>query len=294
MMKRFSRKLIASWRKTDGFQKLLIAGLTLLAAFMMLPIVFIFNHAFKPIGELFLYPPRFFVQNPTWENFANLFLKTQSSVVPFTRYLFNSIVVTGFSMIAVIVVSSLAAYAFSKHDFPGKQLFFSLTIVSLMFAPEAVLIPRYLVMANLGIMNSYIAHIFPYIAAPVSVFLFKQFVDQIPKDLIEAAKIDGAGEFRIYWNIVVPVCMPAVATIGILTFQAVWMQTETSTLYTQVESLKTLPYYVMTLTNGLANNVVGQGVAAAVSLLLFFPNLMIFLLFQRKVIATMANSGIKS
>lgn len=293
MMKRMGRKLVKQWRSTDFFQKLLLAMLTLLAAFMLLPIVFIFNHAFKPINELFLYPPRFFVQNATFENFSNLLFKTQSSVIPFTRYLFNSIIISAATLVAVILVSSLAAYAFSKHNFPGKNLFFSLTIVSLMFAPEAVMIPRYLVVAELGIMNTYFAHIFPFIAAPVSVFLFKQFVDQIPKDLIEAAKIDGAKEFRIYYQIVLPVCMPAIATIGILTFQGTWSQAETSTLYTQVESLKTLPYYAITLTNGLANNVVGQGIAAAVSLLMFLPNLIIFLLFQRKVIATMANSGIK-
>jgi len=292
-MKRMGRVLARQWRSTDFFQKLLLVMLTLLAAFMLLPIVFIFNHAFKPINELFLYPPRFFVQHATLENFSNLLFKTQSSVIPFTRYLFNSVVIAAATLVAVILVSSLAAYAFSKHSFLGKNVFFSLTIVSLMFAPEAVVIPRYLVVAELGIMNTYFAHIFPFIAAPVSVFLFKQFVDQIPRDLIEAAKIDGAREFGIYYRIVLPVCMPAIATIGILTFQGTWSQTETSTLYTQIESLKTLPYYVMTLTNGLANNVVGQGIAAAASLLMFLPNLIIFLLFQRKVIATMANSGIK-
>ncbi|WP_192894539.1 carbohydrate ABC transporter permease [Paenibacillus contaminans] len=293
MMKRFVKKLARHWKSTDFFQKMLLVLLTLLAAFMLLPIVFIFNHAFKPINELFLYPPRFFVQHATLENVTNLMFKTQSTAIPFTRYLFNSIIVSAATLIAVILVSSLAAYAFSKHEFPGKKLFFALTIVSLMFAPEAVIIPRYLVVAKLGIMNTYFAHIFPFIAAPVSVFLFKQFVDQIPRDLIEAAKIDGAKEFRIYYGIVLPVCMPAVATIGILTFQGTWSQSETSTLFTQVESLKTLPYYAMTLTNGLANNVVGQGIAAVVTLLMFLPNLIIFLLFQRKVIATMANSGIK-
>lgn len=292
-MRRMLKPLTASWKRTDFFQKMLALLLTILAGFMLLPIVFIFNHAFKPISELFLYPPRFFVQNATVENFSNLLLKTQATIVPFSRYLFNSVLITGLTVVVVIIVNSLSAYAFSKHQFPGKNLFFSLTVISLMFAPEAVMIPRYLVVAELGIMNTYFAHIFPYIAAPVTVFLFKQFVDQIPRDLIEAAKIDGAKEIRIFTRIVLPLCMPAIATIGILTFQGTWSQTETSTLYTQMESLKTLPYYAMTLTNGLANNVVGQGIAAAVTLLLFVPNLLIFLLFQRKVIATMANSGIK-
>jgi ABC-type glycerol-3-phosphate transport system permease component len=187
----------------------------------------------------------------------------------------------------------MAAFAFSKHRFPGSKLCFSVIILSLMFAPETVAIPRYLVAANIGIMNTYFAHIVPLLAAPVSVFLMKQFVDQLPDELLEAAKMDGAGEWLTFLRIVLPVCMPAIATVGILTFQASWNQMETSTLYTQTESLKTLPYYISTLTNGIANNVVGQGIAAAATLLVFMPNLIIFLSFQRKVIATMAHSGIK-
>ncbi|WP_274362145.1 carbohydrate ABC transporter permease [Paenibacillus thermotolerans] len=291
-MKRF-KLLWAAWKRIDAFQKISLIFLVLLGLFMALPIIFIVNHAFKPINELFLYPPRFIVQDPTLENFRELFLKTQTLVIPFTRYLFNSLLTTSVTMVCVIVVSSLAAYAFSKHRFPGSKLFFSMTIFALMFAPEAVAIPRYLVIANIGIMNTYLAHIVPLIAAPTSVFLMKQFVDQIPNELLEAAKIDGAKEFTMFFRIVMPVCMPAVATVAILTFQASWSQAETSNLYVQMESLKTLPYYVMTLTNGLANNVVGQGVAAAVGLVMFVPNLIIFLISQRKVLATMAHSGIK-
>ncbi|WP_309120210.1 carbohydrate ABC transporter permease [Paenibacillus sp.] len=287
------QRMMRSWGKIDTFQKIAFMFLVLLAVFMALPIVFIMNHAFKPITELFAYPPTFFVRQPTMENFDQLFLRSHSMVIPFTRYLFNSLLITTLTVISVVFVSAIAAYAFSKHRFPGKNVFFSLTIFALMFAPEAVVIPRYLVIANLGIMNTYFVHILPFIAAPVSVFLMKQFIDQIPKELIEAAKIDGASELRIFSRIVIPVCAPAISTIAILTFQGAWLQTESSVMFTQVESMKTLPYYIMTLTNGLANNVVGQGVAAATTLILFVPNLIIFLVFQRKVIATMAHSGIK-
>ncbi len=286
-------RITAKWRSVDTFQKLSILALTILAIFMFLPIVFIINHAFKPINELFLYPPRFFVHHPTLENFRNLLLKTQSLSIPFTRYLFNSVITTTITVFGVIFVSSLSAYALSKHPFPGRNFIFSLTILSLMFAPEAVVIPRYLVIANLHIMNTYFVHILPYIAAPVSVFLMKGFIDQIPNSLMEAAKIDGAREFLIFWRIVMPICAPAIATVGILTFQAAWSQLETSTLFTQVESMKTLPYYVLSLTNGVSNNVVGQGIAAAGTLVVFLPNVIIFLLFQRRVMATMAHSGIK-
>ncbi|MBP1990704.1 carbohydrate ABC transporter permease [Paenibacillus eucommiae] len=279
--------------KLDPFQTFTMIGLSLLALFMLLPIVFIINHAFKPISELFLYPPRFWSSQPTWFNFQQLILKSQTTVIPFSRYLFNSVLTTGVTVAGVIFISSMAAYAFSKQRFMGSGLLFSFTIVALMFAPETVAIPRFLVIANLGIMDTYLVHVLPLLAAPVGVFLMKQFIDQIPNELIEAAKIDGAQEFMVFFRIVLPVCMPAVATIGILAFQGSWAQTETSSLFTHTESMKTLPYYTMTLTNGLANNVVGQGIAAAAGLIMFLPNLVVFLLFQRRVLNTMAHSGIK-
>ncbi|PYI56643.1 ABC transporter permease [Paenibacillus flagellatus] len=287
------RAIALAWRRSDAFQKTAFALLALLAAFMLLPIVFVFSHAFKPINELFLYPPRFWVMEPTIVNFQNLLLRTQSLTIPFTRYLFNSVLTTALTVAFTILVSSMAAYAFSKHRFPGSKPIFAIIILSLMFAPEAVAIPRYLVIARIGIMDTYFAHVVPLLAAPVSVFLMKQFVDQLPDELLEAARMDGAGDWTAFFRLVLPICLPAVATVGILTFQASWNQMETSSLYTQTESMKTLPYYVTTLTNGIANNVVGQGIAAAATLLVFVPNLIIFLAFQRKVIATMAHSGIK-
>lgn len=284
---------IGKRRKVDAFQIVTMVWLTLLAIFMLMPIVFIINHAFKPISELFLYPPRFWSSQPTLFNFQQLLLKSQATAIPFTRYLFNSITTTAVTVTGVIFVSSMAAFAFSKQQFIGRQLFFSFTIIALMFAPETVAIPRYLVIANVGIMDTYLVHVLPLLAAPVGVFLMKQFMDQIPNELIEAAKIDGAKDWVVFVRIALPVCMPAVATVGILAFQGSWAQTETSVLFTHTESMKTLPYYTMTLTNGLANNVVGQGIAAAAGLIMFIPNLVIFLLFQRRVLSTMAHSGIK-
>jgi len=291
--KRRIRLSLARWKKIDLFQVFAMTGLTLLAIFMLLPIVFIMNHAFKPISELFLYPPRFWTNQPTLFNFQQLLLKSQTAVIPFSRYFFNSALTTLVTVAGTIFVSSMAAYAFAKQRFIGRELFFSFTIVALMFAPETVAIPRYLVIANLGIMDTFLVHVLPLLAAPVGVFLMKQFMEQIPNELIEAAKIDGAKEFVVFFRIALPICMPAVATIGILAFQGSWSQTETSVLFTQTESMKTLPYFTMTLTNGLANNVVGQGVAAAAGLMMFVPNLVVFLLFQRRVLNTMAHSGIK-
>lgn len=279
--------------KADNFQKFLYVLLTILGIFMLLPLIFIFNHALKPFSELFIYPPRIWVRNPTLQNFQELFTVTSTSVIPVTRYLFNSIVMTAMVVASTIIVSALCAYPLSKHRFPGAKILFSTIIISLMFAPETVGIPRYLVAANIGIMNNYLGHVLPLLAAPVSVFLMKQFVDQVPNELLEAAKMDGAREFTVFMKVVIPMIMPAVATVAILTFQGAWANVETSRLFMQDEAMKTFPFFMSTLTNGLANSVARQGAAAVASLIMFLPNLIIFMFFQSKVIATMAHSGIK-
>jgi ABC-type glycerol-3-phosphate transport system permease component len=170
---------------------------------------------------------------------------------------------------------------------------FATILLTLMFAPETVGIPRYLVVSNLHIMNTYFGHILPLLASSVGVFLMKQFVDQVPNELLEAAKIDGAREFTVFYKIVIPMIMPAVATVSILTFQTAWGNIETSRLFMQDESMKTFPFFLTTFTTGTVNSVARQGVAAAGALILFLPNFIFFLFFQRKVIATMAHSGIK-
>ncbi|MCK9862146.1 carbohydrate ABC transporter permease [Paenibacillus sp. ATY16] len=279
--------------RTDGFQWMLYLILTLFSLFMLLPIVYIFNHSLKPYSELFAYPPAIFVQHPTFQNFRELFLISNSSLVPVSRYVFNSIFVAVVVVMGMIMVSSLCAYPLSKHKFPGHRLFFAIILLSLMFAPETVVIPRYLVVVRLHLMNTYWGHILPHLAAPVSVFLMKQFFDQVPNELLEAGKIDGASEWTLFSRVLMPLCMPAVATIAILSFQNSWANVESSSFFMQEESMRTFPFFLSTLTNGLANNIARQGAAAAATLILFLPNFIIFLLFQRKVIATMAHSGIK-
>jgi ABC-type glycerol-3-phosphate transport system permease component len=297
---RFSRMLSSvglrrnRLNKIDGFQKVLYVLLTLIGLFMVVPIVFLFTNALKPVQELFIFPPRIYVEDPTLQNFKDLFLLTANSVVPATRYLFNSIVVTTLTVVGVVMVSALCAYPLAKHKFPGRDLLFATLLLSLMFAAETVNIPRYLVVSNLGIMNTYLGHILPHLAAPVSVFLMRQFVDQgVPNELLEAAKVDGARELTVFFRIVIPLIMPAVATVAILTFQSAWGDLTTSRLFMQDESMKTFPFFMNTFVTGGATGIARQGVMAASGLVLFLPNLLFFLFFQRKVIATMAHSGIK-
>lgn len=284
---------LREFRHMDRTQYVILFFLTLLSAFMLLPIVYIINHAFKPLHELFLFPPTFIVQEPTTQNFVELLSLTQSTFVPVSRYIFNSVIVTIVTTVTMVVTSAFCAYALSKHRFPGANFVFSMIMLSLLFVPTVIQIPRFVVIQNLGIMNTYWGHVLPLIAMPVGVFLIKQFMDQVPNEIMEAAKIDGASEIRTFLQIVIPLVTPAIATIAIIAFQTVWGNTETSQLFMQDESMKTLPYYMMSLTANLANSVARQGAAAAGALIMFLPQLIIFLFFQRKVIATMAHSGIK-
>ena len=263
-----------------------------MSVFMVLPLIFIINHAFKPINELFAFPPRFFVIRPTLDNFRMLFGGRIAGGIPMTRYFFNSLLVSAIVVFLTIVISTMAAYALSKKQFKMKKAMFEVNTIALMFVPIAVAIPRYLIIANLGIIDTMLAHVLPLLAMPVGLFLVKQFIDQLPNELIEAAKIDGATDFRIYWQIVMPLIKPAIATMAILSFQAVWNNVETSDVFINEESLRTLAFYMQTLT-GQDNSVAGAGVAAAASLVMFLPNLIIFIFMQSKVMDTMAHSGIK-
>jgi ABC-type glycerol-3-phosphate transport system permease component len=266
-----------------------------LVVFMVLPIVFVFSNAFKPPDELFAYPPRFFVINPTTKNFTDLFARLSTSGVPITRYLFNSILITVVTIAASVIVSSTAAYALSKKRFKLKQTLFAINTVALMFVPIAVTIPRFLIIERLGLIDTFLVHILPVLALPVGLFLIKQFIDGIPDEVIEAARVDGATDLWIYWAIILPMIRPALATIAILTFQATWNNTEISTLYVNSESLKTFAFFLTTLTGTTAgaNAVAGQGMAAAAALILFLPNLIIFMLLQSQVMNTMSHSGLK-
>jgi ABC-type glycerol-3-phosphate transport system permease component len=264
-----------------------------LAFFMMLPILFIISHAFKPIDELFAFPPRFLVQKPTFDNFRDLFFTTSTSGIPFSRFIFNSLLVTISVMFLSVFISALAAYAMAKMKFKLRKVLFEVNTLALMFVPIAVQIPRYLVVDQTGMLDTYFAHILPLLAMPIGLFLLKQFIDQVPEELKEAAIIDGASEFTVFRKVIVPVIMPALATVAILAFQAVWNNVETSNYYVNDESLKTLSFFMSSVASGSGNTIAGQGMSAAASLLMFVPNLVIFVLLQSKVMNTMAHSGLK-
>lgn len=262
------------------------------AIVMALPMVYIFVTAFKPLNELFAYPPRFFVRNPTMQNFRDLARTSSTMGIPFSRYLLNSIFSTVIVVSLSILLSLTAGYVLSKKNFRGKNVLFTINTLSLMFVPAAVGIPRYILISGVSLTNTFLVHILPMLAMPVGLFLVKQFIDSVPNSLIESAQIDGASDYYIVFNVVAPIVKPALVTVGMLAFQASWNAIEASNIYITDDSLKTLPFYMSVLTSQ-ANIVAGAGLSAAASLIQLLPNLVVFIALQSRVINTMAHSGIK-
>ena len=274
-----------------GQIKIMIILLPLLI-FMAMPLVYIANHAFKPMDELFAFPPTFFVKNATLENFEKLIKFSRTSGVPMSRYVFNSLIVTVLTVGLSLLFITMSAFALAKLKFKGRDMMMNVNQMALMFVATAVLIPRYLVIAKLGLIDNIWAHILPLMAYPVALFLVKQFTEQVPDSLIEAAYIDGASDVTVYRKIVIPLIKPAIATATILVFQQVWTNVETSNYYINDDSMKTLTFYMNSMIN-VNNTVAGQGMSAAATLILFIPNLVLFIILQNGVMNTMAHSGIK-
>ena len=208
-----------------------------------------------------------------------------------SRYFLNSLIVTVLTVVLNLIITIMAAYVFSKKKFKIKGALWEVNQMALMFVATAVAIPRYLIIVNIGAYNTWFAHILPLIAMPVGLFLVKQFVDGIPDALIEAAVVDGAGDITILRKVIIPLTKPALATSVVLTFQQVWGNVETSNNYITNEALRTLTYYVNSV--GVNNAVAAAGMVAAANLIMFIPNLVIFICMQSKVMNTMASSGIK-
>ena len=305
MTKRSKRRLIQNGINPTRFSRGQIKFYTYLVPIcliMALPIVFFFMNAFKQMEELFAYPPRFYVNRPTLDNFRRLFSISSSTTIPASRYLFNSILSTALVVTASLCMSVSAGYALSKKKFRLRGPMIEANNLALMFVAIAVMIPRYFVIAYTGLHNTFLANVVPLLAMPVGLFLIKQFVDQIPDTLVEAAVIDGAGDFMILTRIIVPLVKPALATVSILVFQLSWNSAEASMLFINDETLKTFAFYMQNLSAGDSsflqsaaggNSTAGAGVAAAAMLIMFLPNLILFIVLQSKVMNTMAHSGIK-
>ncbi len=276
-------------KQTRGWFGNLIIWLLLTAVgiFMLLPLVYAIMQSFKPIDELFLYPPRFYVMRPVTTNYTMLLRLINNLWVPFSRYLFNSVLITIVVTVGQILITSAAAYTMSKFK-TGISWMFQVVVLTLLFNGTVLAIPRYIIMNELNVVNTYWAYILPALPSSMGLFLMKQFMDQLPYALIEASMIDGANHFKIYWSIIMPSVKPAWLTLLIFSFQSIWSITGGSLIYD--EELKMLPDAINQVLSG---SIERTGASTAGSVLLMIPPIVIFIFTQSNVVQTMTSSGIK-
>ncbi len=262
--------------------------LILMAYIMAIPIIFTVSNSLKPLDELFRFPPRFYALHPTTDNFADLIVNMGKSTVTFSRYIFNTVLITAAGTAGHLIVASMAAFVLSKYDFPGGKGFFKLATVALMFTGYATSIPNYIILNKLGWINTYWAIIIPAFASPMGLFLMKQFMEGLPMALIEAAKIDGASEWRVFTQIVMPNVKPAWMTLIIFSVQGLW--NNRASMYIYSEEKKTLVYALQQIQAG---GIARAGQSAAVSVVVMIVPVLIFIFSESQILETMASSGIK-
>lgn len=277
--RRFSRSI--------GGNILIFLFLSALGVFMALPLVYAIVTAFKPVEELFLFPPTFWVKRPTLGNFTSLFRLVANLSVPFSRYVFNSLLICAVGTVGHLLLASMAAYPLALHRLKVKW-FFNLVVTALLFNGTVLWLPTYVVLAKLGVINTYFSLILPSLAMPLGLFLMKQFMEQLPASVIESASIDGAGQFTILYRIVMPSVKPAWLTLMVFAFQNIWNQNSTGMIFD--EQLKTINVAVSSIASG---SFVRAGASMAGSLLMMIPPILVFLVSQSGVMETMAYSGVK-
>jgi ABC-type glycerol-3-phosphate transport system permease component len=270
---------------------LLYACMLGLVAFTALPLIYMVSTAFKPLDELFLYPPRYLVRKPTMKSFFDLLTAVSGTVVPFTRYIFNSLLTTVVIVFFSVLFSCMGGFALVKYKPAGSNIIFAVILAALMFSNHVVAIPTYMVVNYLGIVNTYWALIIPKLAGAYSFFLIKQFSEQIPDAFLEAARIDGAGEFRIFWQVVMPLLKPAWSTLVVFSFVSNWNDYFTPLIYTTSQAMKTLPLALSTISGG---SIARAGASSASALLTTLPTIILFTIMQGRVMQTMTHSGIKA
>lgn len=262
--------------------------LGIMAVFMFLPFIYAIMQSLKPMEEIYAFPPKFFVKNPTGESYRLLATLTDSVWVPFSRYLANTVFVTVVSTLVHLLFASMAAFVLAKYEFPGSKILSRVVESSLLFAGPVTALPQYIIMNMLGFVDTFWAVILPAICAPIGLFLMKNFIGQISNAMLEAAKIDGAGMFTIYSKVVLPLVKPAMFTLVIFSFQTLWNTTGGSYIYE--ESLKLLPTIMNQITS---SGIARVGVTAASGVVMMIPPFILFICLQSRIIETMAFSGIK-
>ena len=263
--------------------------LTILGIFMFLPMVYVLSQSLKPLDELWMYPPRFIVRNPTFNNFKDLFVLMNDSWVPFSRYIFNTVLTSVGGTFGHLFLASMAAYALAKIKFPGGKTIFKTIRTSLMFHSTVTAITSFIIMSALKMVDTYLAIIIPAWGSTLGLYLMKQFMDSaVPDTVLESARLDGASEVRTYWTIAMPMVKPAWLTLIIYSFQGLW--NAGSSIYIYSEQLKSFNYAIGQITAG---GIKRQGASAAATVLMMAVPILVFVITQSNIIETMGSSGMK-
>jgi ABC-type glycerol-3-phosphate transport system permease component len=283
-----SRKGPVRLSRSKGATFAIFLFLALAASFMALPIVYTAVTAFKPMHEIFQWPPRFFVREPTLDNFVLLFELAQDMWAPLERYAFNSVFVSFAGTLLYVFVASMAAYPLAKYKSKSITAFYQIVVFAMLYRPEVTRIPQYVIMSRLGFVNTYAALVAPALAGSFGVFLMRQFIIGVPDSMLEAARIDGASEYRIFLGLIMPMTKPAWLTLVIFAFTQLWNMNGFEHIY--AESMKPLAAVLSQIASaGIAR----AGAGAAVALLMMIPPFAVFIFSQSSVMETMAHSGIK-
>ena len=263
--------------------------LVILGAFMFLPMVYVVMQSLKPLDELWMYPPRFYVMSPTLKNFKDLFTLMNISWVPFSRYIFNTILVSVAGTAGHLFLASLAAYALAKIKFPGRDLMFQTVQLSLMFNATVTAITSFILMSALHWLDTYWALIVPAWCSSLGLYLMKQFMDTNVNDsVLESARLDGAKELKIFWIIAMPMVKPAWLTLIIYSFQGLW--NAGASMYIYSEQYKSFNYAIGQI---LAGGIKRAGAGAASQVIMMLVPIIIFIISQSNIIETMGSSGMK-
>lgn len=262
--------------------------LFILGAFMLLPLIYTVASSVKPPEEFYVFPPKLYAVNPTFNNFLDLWDYMANLRVPLTRYIFNTMSAALIGTVFSVIFGIMGAYVLAKHTFPGKDILNKVIVIALLYSGNILAVPRYLIVSKLGWLDTPLAVLAPILASTMSIFLLRQFMTTVPDAMLESAKIDGAGEMRICFQMVAPSIKPAWITVIILNFQSLWNTTGSDVIFT--ESKKLLP---TAITQIVASGISRAGSGAAGTLIMIIPPILVFVLFQRQIIETMASSGIK-
>lgn len=275
--------------RSKGGTIALFVVIVIIGLFIAFPLILIIGNSLKSLSELWKFPPTVFPEKPTVKNFVDMFSAMSVSMVPFSRYLVNTVVITVLGTCGNVIFGSMAAYALCKLRFPGRRQIFNVIVKALMFNATVTAIPSYIIMSNLGIVDSLWAIILPTLGSTLSLYLIKQFMEQsIPDSLMEAARLDGAGEWKVFWEIVMPNIKPAWCTAILLSVQSLWNVSPNMLIYS--EEKKTLAYVLAQIS---ASGLSRAGVSAATTVLMMSVPIVIFILSQNQVLQTMATSGMK-